>query len=105
MHKGRTGRLLHTLIATLVSASALAAQLTAEMRPFAARGFRDTTRIAAGDPDLWTAILSSNASAVADHLAAFSRTLDRYADALRSNDTAVLRSLLAEGQVARDAIE
>lgn len=88
-----------------LAASALAAQLTAEMRPFAARGFRDTTRIAAGDPDLWTAILSSNAAAVVDHLAAFSQTLDRYANALRSNDTAALRSLLAVGQEARDAIE
>lgn len=86
-------------------ASALAAQLTDEMRPFAARGFRDTTRIAAGDPDLWTSIFSQNATAIADHLDAYISTLNRYAKSLRSADSAALRGLLADGQTVRDKIE
>ena len=39
---------------------------SAENRPLTAGGFQDTTRIAAGDPQLWTAILLANAEAVAD---------------------------------------
>ena len=86
-------------------AAALAAQLGEEYRPFAARGFRDTTRVAAGDPDLWTTIFSSNAGPIADHLAAYATFLERYATALRSNDAETLRSLLLEGQTARNAID
>jgi len=86
-------------------AAALAAQLTEEMRPFAARGFKDTTRIAGGDPDLWTAIFSANAGPLRAHLTDYARMLERFADALDRQDPASLRNLLETGQSARDAIE
>ena len=35
-----------------------------EWLPLTAGGFRDTTRIAAGDPDLWAAIFEANRDAV-----------------------------------------
>lgn len=86
-------------------ASALAAQLTEEMRPFAARGFRDTTRIAAGDPDLWTSIFSSNTEPLQDHLKRLMATLSQFATALDRNDATSLRDLLTVGQTARQAID
>ncbi|MFE2578636.1 prephenate dehydrogenase [Streptomyces sp. NPDC059378] len=49
----------------------------------AGQGLQDITRLAAGNADLWTDILSSNALAVADILVGFSEDLDRVADALR----------------------
>ena len=68
-----------------VVASALAAQLLlepAEVVELAGSGLRDTTRIAASDPDLWLGILESNADAVADRVRAVSADLAALADAL-----------------------
>ena len=50
------------------TAAAVASLLTPEARPLAATGFRDTTRVASGDPSLWTSILINNREAVSDHL-------------------------------------
>lgn len=49
----------------------------------AGQGLRDVTRIAAGDVELWTDILGSNAAAVADVLAEFALELGSVVDALR----------------------
>lgn len=48
----------------------------------AGQGVRDTTRIAGGDPELWTQILSSNAAAVADLVRAMAAALTAVADDL-----------------------
>ena len=56
-----------------VVAAALAATLDAGSRHLTAGGFQDTTRIAAGDPELWTAILLANAEAAADGVRDFLR--------------------------------
>lgn len=48
----------------------------------AGQGLRDVTRIAAGDPALWTAILSANASAVLPALRATRADLDVVVEAL-----------------------
>jgi prephenate dehydrogenase len=45
--------------------------------PLAGGGFRDTTRIASGSPELWTEILWANREAVARHCAAWAEELDR----------------------------
>ena len=42
----------------------------------AARGFKDTTRIAASDPDVWREILLANRAAVQASLVAYRRALD-----------------------------
>lgn len=49
----------------------------------AGQGLRDATRIAAGDADLWTDILSSNAAAVAEVLTELALELDAAVGALR----------------------
>ena len=56
-----------------------------KFRELCAGGFRDTTRIAAGSPELWTAILSSNREDVV-------ATLDRFGGAL-----AEVRAMLSSG--------
>src|SRR5262249_35465902 len=43
-----------------LSAAALAGILPPKWRELTATGFRDATRMAAGDPELWTAIFSEN---------------------------------------------
>lgn len=88
-----------------VVAAALAANLQVAQQPLAATGFRDTTRIAAGDPDLWVSILRSNAPAVLQSLHEFNTTLREFAFAIETNNTDVLRHLLQRGKTNRDALD
>lgn len=87
-----------------VVAAALAASLAAENRSLAAGGFQDTTRIAAGDPELWTAILLSNRDAVADGVRSFSEHLAGILRAVESRDKAALADLLRSAKQNRDAV-
>jgi len=63
-------------------------------RDLCAGGFRDTTRIAAGSPDLWSAILSSNRRAVAASLRKFGDSVTKVREILEKNDSAALRAML-----------
>jgi prephenate dehydrogenase len=58
-------------------------------------GFRDFTRIAASDPELWADILVTNRKALAGPLAAASRSLARLAAALDAGDLDAVQRLLA----------
>ena len=84
--------------------SVVASVLSDENRPFTASGFRDTTRIAAGDPDLWTAILLQNAAGVLDRLKEFTGTLTAFRTAIEKRDAATLHRLLATAKQKRDAL-
>lgn len=72
-----------------VVASLLAARLldgSATATSLAGQGLRDTTRIAASDPDLWMQILGANAGPVRDVLLGFRDDLDAVVDALADVD-------------------
>lgn len=64
-------------------------------------GFRDTTRIAASDPDLWLGILDGNRTAVLSALGAFRERLDELGTALERGDREALRALLQRAADAR----
>ncbi|HVK16315.1 MAG TPA: prephenate dehydrogenase/arogenate dehydrogenase family protein [Fimbriiglobus sp.] len=86
------------------AASGLAAATPVGWLGLTAGGFRDTTRIAGADPDLWAAIFEANRDAV---LAATDRFADRMAEfrrVLAAGDRAGLVRWLAEGKKVRDAL-
>jgi len=85
-------------------AAALAHVLPPELYELTATGFRDTTRVAAGDPSLWTGIFRQNGPAVLDALDRFSGRLDRFRRALEANDAAALDALLDQAKNVRDAL-
>jgi prephenate dehydrogenase len=85
-------------------ASALAALLTAEDLTFAATGFRDTTRIAAGDADLWTPIFLNNAEAVTERIGQLARRLEQFRQALAAGDAGTVQRLLEEGRRGRESL-
>ena len=87
-----------------VIAAALAARLSAGNRQFAASGFRDTTRIAAGDPDLWVAILLANAEQIVRQLDGFTAEMAVFRDSLASGDAEALKNLLENAKRNRDAV-
>jgi prephenate dehydrogenase len=85
-------------------ASLLAGQLPAKWKPFAATGFRDTTRVAAGDPALWTAIARENALALSHSLEEFDGRLQQLRRAVLDRDVDALTDILTAGKKVRDAL-
>jgi prephenate dehydrogenase len=83
-------------------ASALAGILPKELYEFTANGFRDTTRVAAGDPALWTPIFLHNQVELVDAALRLQRRLIEFAEALLAADKTTLTRLLAEGKKVRD---
>jgi prephenate dehydrogenase len=79
--------------------------MIAENRILAGTGFRDTTRIAAGDPDLWTGILAQNAEHIGDGIAELQARLAAFREALRAQDSSRIHELLHEGQISRKALD
>ena len=85
-------------------AAALAGVLPDSLRELTASGFRDTTRIAGGDPEVWTPIFQHNRAAVLAALVQLMDRLDKFRQALASNETATIDQLLAQGKRVRDAL-
>lgn len=85
-------------------AAGVAAVTPVEWLPLTAGGFRDVTRIAGGDPELWTAIFRANRDAVLAALARFTDRLDEFRRLLEAGDGAGLGRWLAEAKRVRDAL-
>ena len=83
---------------------ALAAILPGALSELAATGFRDTTRLAASDPRLWTAICSHNREYLLKALARFEEKLEEFRRALEGDDAGRLLELLEEGRRSRSEV-
>jgi prephenate dehydrogenase len=88
-----------------VVASALAALLPGDLQEFTATGFRDTTRIAAGDPNIWIPILMSNSEAILRVLGDYHQQLDEFMRAIKNQDAPSLKSLLEVAKTSREALD
>jgi prephenate dehydrogenase len=85
-------------------AAALAGILPVELQALTATGFRDTTRVAGGDPSLWTAIFGQNRAAVLAALGLLDERLSELRTALESRDWQTLHDLLAQARKVCDAL-
>jgi prephenate dehydrogenase len=85
-------------------AAAIALATPAAARQFTAGGWRDTTRIAAGDPELWADILLDNAPQVAKALARIATGAEKMLAAIEAGDRRRLRTLLTRAKEDRDAV-
>ncbi|MBI4246575.1 MAG: prephenate dehydrogenase/arogenate dehydrogenase family protein [Candidatus Rokubacteria bacterium] len=70
----------------------------------AARGFRDTTRIAAGDPEVWEEIFLANQAALAGATREFLRALAELTKAIESGNRTEVRAALARIKAQREAL-
>ena len=68
-------------------------------------GYRDTTRVAQGSPDLWVDILLENRSPVLKALSEYGHQLRALARLLETSDAAGLRGFLEEASVARTLLK
>jgi prephenate dehydrogenase len=85
-------------------ASAMAGILPPDFRELTASGFRDCTRIAAGDARIWTSIFIQNREAVLSALGLFTHRLADFQKALESADQAALAQLWSQAKQVRDAL-
>jgi cyclohexadieny/prephenate dehydrogenase len=79
-------------------AAALAGVLPDDLHGLTATGFRDTTRVAAGDPQLWTAIFEQNREPVLAALARMDERLASLRAALEARDWKTLHVLLDQAK-------
>jgi prephenate dehydrogenase len=70
----------------------------------AAGGFRDATRVAASNPDLWRDICAENREAIVAVLDDYAARLNALRRTLASGDDAALRSALEEARAARRSL-
>src|SRR3954471_16527106 len=77
-----------------LAAVAMAAATPSEFLHLTATGWRDTTRVAGGDPNLWLAILTANRQHVLDGLDMLGQTVGNLREALEQGDNESLLSIL-----------
>lgn len=85
-----------------LASAAVARLVTAESTPLVGTGWLDTTRIAAGDPELWAAIVRENRSAILDQLRRFRDDVGELAARIESEDDVALAEWLWEAKRVRD---
>ncbi len=88
-----------------VVAASLAATLAPENRSLTGTGFRDTTRVAAGDPTLWTGILLNNTAHIIDGIEMMQQRLESFLTAIKLKNADVLKQLLEDGRVTRETLD
>jgi prephenate dehydrogenase len=64
-------------------------------------GFRDFSRIAAGDPAVWRDILSANRAEVLAQLGQFQSALHELQKSIENNDLQALHRLIDQASLAR----
>jgi prephenate dehydrogenase len=83
--------------------SALVAKLAPpESRPLVGSGWQDITRVAAGDPTLWTAICQENRDSIRQQLGRFSDELNCLRRILDDEDDETLRAWFAEAKQVKE---
>jgi prephenate dehydrogenase len=85
-------------------AAALAGILPDSLHSLTATGFRDTTRIAAGDSELWTAIFTHNREALLHAYDLVEARMNEFRRALQEKDAAAIDRLLVQAKKNRDAL-
>lgn len=94
----------HIMASSLVQLASRHADDQQALMRLAAGGFKDSTRIAAGSPELWCGIAFDNKDALSDGLDEIQGIIGAFADALASDDRASLTARLADAAAARRAL-
>ncbi len=86
------------------TADQLEEQAKDQVLDFAASGFRDFTRIAASDPDMWRDVFLNNKDALLEMLARFTEDVQAMARAVRWGDGAYIEQSIIRGRKIRRAL-
>jgi prephenate dehydrogenase len=85
-------------------AAVLATMVPESLFRLAGSGFLDSTRIAAGEPEMWLQIFLQNRGNLLSALEAYETKLKAFANALRQGDEGEMEKLLTIAKTNRDAL-
>ena len=88
-------------LAHIVSGAYVKSPTAQKRRGFSAGSFRDLTRVARLDEDMWTELMLDNRDYLADELRVLIENLKPYLEALETNDAEKLRECLREGRILK----
>ncbi len=91
----------HLTAATLMDVASGKAEQDKALLRLAAGGFRDMTRVAAGDPDMWIDICRVNRDAIVSVFDDLMESLGEMREIVATSDAEALRSRLDRAQLAR----
>ena len=94
----------HIAAAALVTLLAENPEDDEDSLKLAGGGFKDTTRIASSNADMWADICMTNGAAIEAHLAQMKDILGKVADAVHRKDRAAVHDYFAAAKKRRDAI-
>lgn len=97
----RSSHLPH-LVAVALARYILGPGQAPEQGQLCATGFRDTTRVASGSPEMWRDIALANRPAILAALAGFATELAGLRAAIEAGDGTAIEALLREGKERRD---
>ncbi len=98
----RSSHLPH-LTAAVLANLVLNPKLPKEQTKLCATGFRDTTRVASGSPEMWRDIALANAPQLSRAIAAYVKELEKVRRALESSNTEALQNFFEQAKQRRDA--
>jgi prephenate dehydrogenase len=94
----------HLLAATLAKTAGTAEETHPGTLNFAAGGFRDTTRVAMGAPEIWEGIILGNKSQVLEAIDVFQGQLEQLKAIIHDNDQQRLSDFLSKAKETRQQI-
>ena len=97
----RSSHLPHVIAATLANL-VLNPAGSKTQAALCATGFRDTTRIASGSPEMWRDIALANRKNLSQSVTAFISELEKFQDALKCGDARAMEKFYATAKQRRD---
>ncbi|MEA4823388.1 MAG: prephenate dehydrogenase [Clostridiaceae bacterium] len=92
-------------LAHVVSNAYVKSPAAGEHRGISAGSYKDLTRVAYLNEDMWTELFLDNRDNLLSELDGLIASLTEYADAIRNSDPAALKTLLKEGREAKERID
>ena len=99
----RTSHLPHMVAVSLAATVGRGDDVT-HLAHFCGTGFRDTTRIAGGSPEVWLDILRTNRQNVVQELTAFRNVLDELIRQLQGDEFKAVEMFLKQTQAVHEAL-
>jgi prephenate dehydrogenase len=98
---GRSSHLPHVVAAALATL-VLDPRQPKQQEALCATGFRDTTRIASGSPEMWRDIALANPKNLAKALDSYMKELKEFQLALKTHNAAAIEKFFQTAKVRRD---